>query len=68
MYPLIILPVILKKVIEILKTYNVNAHIIGHCSMIGAETGKVLNYAVRSKPCRLSEIAEDLNKFNTSGP
>ena len=58
----------MKKMIEIFKTYNVIAHIIGNCSMIGAETGKVLNYAVRSKSCRVYEKAEDLNKFNTSCP
>lgn len=56
-----ILPVIMKKVIEILKTYNVIVRIIGHCSMIGAETGKVLNYAVRSKSCRVCKKAENSN-------
>ena len=25
---------------------------IGHCSMIGTQTGKVVNYSVRSKTCR----------------
>lgn len=32
--------------------------IIGHCSMIGAQTGKVLGYEVRSKVCRICQSAE----------
>lgn len=30
----------------------------GHCSMIGAQTGKVLGYEVRSKVCRICQSAE----------
>ena len=44
-----------------IETYNVIAHIIGHCSMIGAETGKVLNYAVQNKSCRECKKAENSN-------
>ncbi|KAK3099978.1 hypothetical protein FSP39_012810 [Pinctada imbricata] len=29
----------------------------GHCSMIGANTGKVLSYSVRSKYCKVCDIA-----------
>ena len=29
----------------------------GHCSMIGAQTGKIIGYQVRSKGCRICESA-----------
>ncbi|XP_076088961.1 uncharacterized protein LOC143059360 [Mytilus galloprovincialis] len=34
----------------------------GHCSMVGPETGKIKNYSVRSKDCRVSSRAESRNE------
>ncbi|XP_071141460.1 uncharacterized protein [Mytilus edulis] len=34
----------------------------GHCSMVGPETGKILNYSVRSKDCRVCSRAESRNE------
>ncbi|XP_063407854.1 uncharacterized protein LOC134691329 [Mytilus trossulus] len=34
----------------------------GHCSMIGPETGKIINYSVRSKECRVCSRAESRNE------
>lgn len=33
----------------------------GHCSMMGVETGKVIDYSVRSKTCKICENAERKN-------
>ncbi|CAC5391328.1 unnamed protein product [Mytilus coruscus] len=46
------LPVYLRGLSAILKVQ------LGHCSMIGTETGKILNYAVRIKSCRVCSLAE----------
>ncbi|CAC5378289.1 unnamed protein product [Mytilus coruscus] len=37
------------------RSYN---SLSGHCSVIGTETGKILNYAVRIKSCRVCSLAE----------
>ncbi|XP_063400480.1 uncharacterized protein LOC134685041 isoform X2 [Mytilus trossulus] len=37
------------------RSYN---SLSGHCSMIGTETGKIVNYAVRIKSCRVCSLAE----------
>lgn len=35
---------------------------VGHCSMIGPQTGQVINYAVRSKDCRVYTTAASKNQ------